>query len=442
MAALDVYLNGYLVGHFSKESTGAHAFVYSEQWLSIKGSRPISLSMPLSKKVYKGDAVYNYFDNLLPDNLEIRQRVVARYQANSTQPFDLLSMIGRDCVGALQLLPLGAKPDNVKGLSYKSLSVSELSDILQGYQSNTPLGMIEDEDDFRISIAGAQEKTALLKIAGNWCLPFKSTPTSHIIKLPIGEIQSHTSTLDMRDSVENEYLCMQLVKAYGLAVAECEVIRINNIKALAVTRFDRQYSSDNTWLMRRPQEDYCQVLNIPSALKYENQGGPGIEEIMKHLLGSRNAQRDRYTFMKAQVLFWLLGAPDGHAKNFSIFILPNGQYELTPLYDILSIYPVVGKRGINLRKVKLAMGLKGTKGKKYQLEKIYPRHFIATAKQVGFDESLMKEIMDDIRVNTPAIIDKVRRELPAGFPENISESIFNGVMNRLNKLNFLNTKAQ
>ena len=74
MAVLDVYMNSYLVGDFTKSSTGSHQFSYSPQWLAIPGSRPISLSMPLRKQAYKGDEVYNFFDNLLPDNLEVRNR--------------------------------------------------------------------------------------------------------------------------------------------------------------------------------------------------------------------------------------------------------------------------------------------------------------------------------------------------------------------------------
>lgn len=435
MTTLDVYMNGYLVGYFVKHDDGAHSFSYSENWLKIKGARPISLSMPLSKLPYKGDVVYNYFDNLLPDNLEIRQRILRRYPANSTQPFDLLSLIGRDCVGALQLLPHEHQPENIKTLEYKKLSTAEFNKILKGYLSHSPLGMIEDEPDFRISVAGAQEKTALLNLDGEWCLPQHSTPTSHIIKLPIGEIKSHSYNLDLSNSVENEYLCMRLIEAYGLPTAKCEIIQTDEVKALAVARFDRQYSTDKTWLMRRPQEDYCQVFNVPSALKYENQGGPGIKEIMRHLLGSKNAHQDRYDFMKAQVLFWLLGASDGHAKNFSIFILPDGQYHLTPFYDVMSIYPVAGPNGLNLRKVKLAMGLKATKGKKYNIDQIYPRHFMATAKEVGFDEEVMSEIMDDIKNSTENIIENTRNLLPANFPLEVSESIFNGMLARVKRLN-------
>ncbi|WP_413700625.1 type II toxin-antitoxin system HipA family toxin [Psychromonas sp. KJ10-10] len=434
MTTLSAYLNGYLVGEFKKSSNGAHSFSYSTSWLALNGSRPISLSMPLAKSKYRGDVVYNYFDNLLPDSSEVRQRIVARYQAGSSLPFDLLSRIGRDCVGALQLLPKGETPLNVKSLEYRILDNAELDKIIMGYRADIPLGMIEDLQDFRISVAGAQEKTALLNIDQAWCLPLNSTPTSHIIKLPIGQIQSHSYSLDMSDSVENEFLCMQLLQAYGLSVASCEILALKEMNVLSVERFDRQYSSDKKWLMRRPQEDYCQVFNTPSALKYENQGGPGIEQIMKHLLGSKNATKDRSDFMKAQVLFWLMGASDGHAKNFSIYILPDGQFQLTPFYDVLSVFPVVNKKGMNIRQVKLAMGLKATKGKKYHINKIYPRHFIETAKKVGFETEKMESILSDIKASTEQVISDIQDSLSVNFPKNISESIFSGMLKQLKKL--------
>ncbi|MGL6010309.1 MAG: type II toxin-antitoxin system HipA family toxin, partial [Shewanella oncorhynchi] len=335
MAALDVYMNGFLVGTFSKEETGAHRFQYNSDWLAIPGNRPISLSMPLRQRHYQGNEVYNFFDNLLPDSPEIRQRILARYQASSTQPFDLLTKVGQDSVGALQLVPQGIEPEDIKKIECEPLDDAALVRVLAGYQSKIPLGMLEEYDDFRISVAGAQEKTALLKYDGQWCLPHGSTPTSHIIKLPIGQIITHFHTLDLSDSVENEYLCMSIAREYGLPVPDCEILKVGNIKALAVERFDRRYAADNSWLMRLPQEDFCQTLNIPSARKYENQDGPGISEIMYVLMGSLAPERDRRIFMKAQVLFWLLAATDGHAKNFSLFIRPEGKYELTPLYDII-----------------------------------------------------------------------------------------------------------
>ncbi|OSN09657.1 serine/threonine protein kinase [Lonsdalea britannica] len=434
MAALDVYMNGYRVGVFTKTGSGAHHFSYDENWLGLSGSRPISLSMPLRHQPYKGDEVYNFFDNLLPDNSDIRRRIVARHHADSTQPFDLLAKVGQDSVGALQLVPQGTSIRDIKTIEYKNLSERQLESILAGYQSDFPLGMIDSEDDFRISIAGAQEKTALLYRDGGWCLPLNTTPTTHIIKLPIGKIESHSYSIDMSDSVENEYLCMLIANAFGLPVPRCFMISAGKIKALAVERFDRKYSSDGRWIMRLPQEDFCQVLNISSARKYENHGGPGIAAIMSVLLGAADPERDRYRFMKAQVLFWLLAATDGHAKNFSLFIDAQGGYRLTPYYDILSMYPAIGGRGIDRRDAKLAMGLTGSRGKKCAIEQIFPRHFFATAETVGFARESMESILTEFAQSMDAVIAKVRNQLPVGFPAPIRDAILDGMRAKASRL--------
>ncbi|UAN45989.1 type II toxin-antitoxin system HipA family toxin [Serratia sp. JSRIV001] len=434
MADLDVYMNGYKVGIFSREGTGAHMFQYVDTWLNQPGSRPISLSMPLRRRPYKGAEVYNFFDNLLPDNPEIRGRILARYRADSTQPFDLLARIGADTIGALQLLPQNAGPGDIRTINYKALSNQELASILTGYKAGAPLGMIEDVEDFRISLAGAQEKTALLYLENRWCLPIAATPTTHIIKLPIGKIESHSNSIDLSDSVENEYLCALVAKEFGLSVPHCFIMQVGDIKALAVERFDRRYASDGSWIMRLPQEDFCQVLNVPSARKYENQGGPGISEIMEYLLGSVTAEKDRYNFMKAQVLFWLLAATDGHAKNFSVFIEADGRFRLTPLYDILSVYPVFAGRGLHPKDAKLAMGLKGSKGKKYAIEQIFPRHFFHTAKAVGFERAAMEGILTELAESVDTVIERVTQLLPAGFPPAISNAILKGLKARSARL--------
>ncbi|WP_144212156.1 type II toxin-antitoxin system HipA family toxin [Shewanella donghaensis] len=438
MATLDVYMNGYLIGEFTKSSSGSHVFKYAAQWLNTADSRPISLSMPLRVQSYKGDEVYNFFDNLLPDNIEVRNRIVARHNAQSTQAFDLLAKVGQDSVGALQFVPHGQLPLDVKNIESKPLSSSALEKVLRGYLSNIPLGMLTGEDDFRISIAGAQEKTALLNLdnaqINAWRLPIKATPTTHIIKLPIGKIQSHSHTIDMTNSVENEYLSMMIVREFGLAVPQCSILKVGDMKALVVARFDRKLSSDKQWIMRLPQEDFCQTLNVPSAKKYESHGGPGIEQIMNYLLGSTNATQDRYDFMKSQVLFWLLAATDGHAKNFSLFIDAGGGYRLTPFYDILSIYPAIGGQGLNIRDAKLAMGLKATKGKKYAADKIFPRHFIQTAKAVGFDPKIMTDILQEVADSVEGVIHRVTAKLPDDFPEHIKESILNGLSERAKRL--------
>ena len=434
MASLTVYMNGYRVGTFTKATNGAHQFQYDESWVKLPGSRPISLSMPLRQQRYQGDEAYNFFDNLLPDNPEVRNRVVARYQADSTQPFDLLSCIGQDSVGALQLVAQGRPVPDVKRIECKPLSDAELEQIMTSYQQGIPLGMVREEDDFRISIAGAQEKTALLYLDNRWCLPHAATPTTHIIKLPIGKIESHSYSIDLSQSVENEYLCTLIAKALGLPVPHCFIMQVGKVKALAVERFDRRYATDRSWIMRLPQEDYCQVLNVPSARKYESHGGPGIADIMTTLLGSATPEQDRYLFMKSQVLFWLLAATDGHAKNFSVFIEPEGRFRLTPFYDILSMYPAFGGKGLHPRDAKLAMGLTATKGKKYAIEQIFPRHFYQTAKAIGFEQVQMEKIISELTDNLDEVISIVRQQLPDTFPTEIADSILGGLSSKAQRL--------
>lgn len=114
MKSLSVFMNGYLVGKLIQEKSGANIFQYHPNWLNTSGARPISLSMPLRAAQYTGEVVFNFFDNLLPDNREIRERIASRYQTDSLQPFDLLYEIGRDCVGALILQPPEEAIQNVE----------------------------------------------------------------------------------------------------------------------------------------------------------------------------------------------------------------------------------------------------------------------------------------------------------------------------------------
>ena len=182
--------------------------------------------------------------------------------------------------------------------------------------------MITSQDDFRISVAGAQEKTALLRMGEQWCIPQGATPTTHIIKLPIGEIKQ-----PMR-----RWIC---VKAWIMSICawrwpenwawrcrEAEIITTPRIRALAVTRFDRRWAQEGRVLLRLPQEDLCQAFGLPSAMKYESDSGPGIAAIMTFLLGSSEALKDRYDFMKFMVFQWLTGATDGHAKTSQFTCCP------------------------------------------------------------------------------------------------------------------------
>lgn len=428
-ADLHLFMNGQRVGCLTRTAVGQLRLEYADEWLQSELRRPLSLSMPLSQKAYSGDVVENFFDNLLPDSQPIRSRIQARFGAKGNRCFDLLWHVGRDCVGALQLLPEDAATIDVRRIDAVELSESQIADILRNY-ATMPLGM-KGDDEFRISIAGAQEKTALLRLKDKWHRPLGVTPTSHIFKLPIGKIVH--SGMDLTDSVENEWLCHLILKAYGIPVADAEIASFEDVKVLVVQRFDRRWADDRSWLIRLPQEDMCQALNIPPALKYESDGGPDMERIMTLLLGSANALTDRHLFLKTQVLFWLLGAIDGHAKNFSIFLLPGGSYQLTPIYDVMSAYPLVAKRQVEPQKMKMAMAVRG-KSSHYQWDRILYRHWLSTASICRFPVDEMEAIIKELLENMDMVIEQVKEELPASFPEEVAQSIFDGMKGVRNRL--------
>ena len=140
----------------------------------------------------------------------------------------------------------------------RNVSESQIADILRNLAAN-PLG-VDRERDFRISIAGAQEKTALLKRPdGRWQVPSGQTATTHILKPQIGQLPNG---LDLSNSVENEFFCMQITAAYGLPTANVSMETFEDKKALVVERFDRLWTEDKR-LLRVPQEDMCQVLGRP-----------------------------------------------------------------------------------------------------------------------------------------------------------------------------------
>jgi serine/threonine-protein kinase HipA len=421
MAALIVYMNGIEVGEYINHSSGAQEFIYNDNWLEQSAAVPLSLSLPLTAKIHKGDAVHNYFDNLLPDNLEIRNRIQNQFGSKTNKPFDLLADIGMDCVGAIQLFS-GRTDVDIKKIECTAVSDSEIAKILKDHQ-NLPLGM-SNPGEFRISIAGAQEKTAFLWHKNHWQRPTGSTPTTHIFKQPIGRI--HYNNIDLSDSIENEWLCLKILKAFGLPAVNTSIKTFDNVKVLVAERFDRELAKDKSWIIRQPQEDMCQALGFAPVLKYESNGGPGISNIMTLLSSAINAEENRKRFMKSVFLFWLLGAIDGHAKNFSIFLKQRGRFELTPLYDVISAFPLIEKKQVDLKDIKMAMALHG-KNNHYHLSDIVARHWFTQSKRDNFPESEMRKIMTDAIDAVDDVIAAVSSDLPETFPDDIAAPVFEGM---------------
>ncbi len=176
--ALSVWMNGIRVGTWTRTAQGGQEFDYDPGWLQSPDRRPLSLSLPLrpAGEPYRGERVLNFFDNLLPDNKEIRARMQRRFRVPSADPFALLAEVGRDCVGAIQLLPEGDVPEGVRDIRCEALSDADVEKLLDDTLV-APMGQ-QDAGDLRISIAGAQEKTALLWHGDAWQRPLGATPTS------------------------------------------------------------------------------------------------------------------------------------------------------------------------------------------------------------------------------------------------------------------------
>ncbi len=430
---LDVWMNGELIGQWKVDSQGQHEFRYVEDWVNNEGARPISLSMPLQppEVPYRGAEVESYFDNLLPESIDVRKRIRDKFGASTTLAFDLLVQIGRDCIGAVQLLPPDQHPQDVQQINGEVLDEAGVANSLRAAVSGAPLGQRE-EDPLRISIAGMQEKTALLLHEGEWHKPVGATPTTHIFKLPLGRVGNMQA--DLSTSVENEWLCAQIVREFGLPIANCEIADFEDQRVLIVERFDRRLSNDQSWWLRLPQEDMCQATGTPPADKYEADGGPGISEISNLLLGSQNAKVDRRIFFRAQVLYWMLCAVDGHAKNYSVFIERYGRYRLTPLYDVISAYPILGKSKNQLapQKAVMAMALSG-KNRHYRWGEIQPRHWLSTANKVGLSATVEEDVADLV-AKTPGVIKAVGAILPENFPREVVEPVFDGLLSSAKKL--------
>lgn len=432
---LNLWANGDYVGRWTVNANGDAELQYDATWRKSRRGRPISLSLPFNfqNEPLRGSTVANYFEGLLPDSDTIRKRVAARFKTGSIEAFDLLAAVGRDCVGALQLLPENKEPEGLDQVDGVVVDEEAIERHLLEMVSPDKYGALRDpDDDFRISLAGAQEKDAFLWWDGKWLKPRGATPTTHIFKLPIGLVGGRKA--DFSTSVDNEWLCLRLFKEYGLPTAEAQIATFGSQRVLVVERFDRMVSSNGKQLFRLIQEDFCQATGTSPLVKYENEGGPGLMQIFAILQQSQQVDEDMRTLMATQILFWMMRAPDGHAKNFSIQLLAGGRYKLTPIYDVMSAYPVMGN-GPNQwadHDLKLAMALLG-KNKHYLARNIMRRHFNSTAKKVGFGDSA-EALMQDVIARTPMVVEKVRAELPTGFSEQVADKVLGGMLNAASAL--------
>ncbi len=327
---LKVYLNKIFVGILEQNVSGGLSFSYDEKYLILKNAEPLSISLPLSLEVFKANSVKPFFSGLLPEGDQL-SLVANSLKVSERNPFALLYEIGRDCAGAVEILPENEKLPSYAQGSIEHLSKNDFREILDRSKTSP---LIVGKKKSRLSLAGAQRKIAVFFDESKDSLPMlvNNKPSTHIIKPAMPRHQ---------DSVFNEFFCMKLAKEVELDVAEVFFGRFEDFTYLLIRRYDR--IKNKGVITRVHQEDFCQALSLPPEKKYQNEGGPSIEAcknlITKH--SSRSAV-DFYRFLRATIFNYLIGNSDAHGKNFS-FLYGSNQTRLAPFYDLISTscYPEI-----------------------------------------------------------------------------------------------------
>ncbi|EHK0840285.1 MULTISPECIES: HipA domain-containing protein [Vibrio harveyi group] len=419
--------NNMLVGQFVQQSKTYGAFLYSDEWLAYDSAFPISLSLPLVKGECSSLNALNFIHNLLPDLKEERLSLAHSVGVQSNDAFTLLSKISHDCTGGISFTGSMQAP-NI-GWEYREISASELNELVTQRKSFLPFF-----GDYRPCISGTQRKTTLTRLNGKWYVPQEKSLSSHIIKYPMDVIAQSNSVLDMSGSVENEFICTQIAKELGFKVPDMEIITAESgAKALAVKRFDRCFGDGV--VTRRHQEDFCQIFGVPEHLKYQSENNLGVSKIVDVLSLSAQSKANNHNFFKFMILQYLLGATDGHLKNFSVHIAPGGHYQLAPFYDLLSAYPAVSATGLNKRKLKLAMGLQASRGYKYNISKICLRHIEQTASQFGISNANCHEIVSTFLAQFSRALSSIDKRFPEKEFTLVKDSIFQHATEIVEKLN-------
>lgn len=364
---LIVLLAGQEIGRVLRGRGGRLSFQYGSRWQGRPDAYPLSLSMPLALSDHSHTKIEAFMWGLLPDNEKVIDRWASQYHVSPRSAFALLTYVGEDCAGAVQFIP----PERLRRLQPQPskseiawLTETEVAERLRRLRTDHAAWR-SPSDTGQFSLAGAQPKTALVLEDGKWGIPSGRIPTTHILKPPTGEWDGHA---------ENEHFCLELARVLGLTVPNSSVMRFGHERAIVIERYDRLRAQG--FLVRLHQEDMCQALGLPPTRKYENEGGPGIKEIVD-LLRNHSSRPDEDTQMFLDVIAfnWIIAGTDAHAKNYSVLIGSGGSVRLAPLYDLASILPY---KNMSLMRAKLAMKIGGI----YRLRNIGIRQWTRLAAEV------------------------------------------------------------
>lgn len=406
MKTLTVYFHGQRVGMLSQNTFGKISFQYDQEWIRNPFAHALSKSLPLREEAFEEKECAGYFGGLLPEDYN-RELIARNIGVTAGNDYAMLKMIGGECAGAATLLD----PEQelaVREHSYHAVSLEELVSILDTLPRKP---LLAGEAEIRLSLAGAQNKLAVYSDETGFALPLHESPSTHILK-PEAEA--------FPGLVANEAYCMRLAKDTGMPVASAEPIQIGTHRCLMVQRYDR--IGEGIDLQRLHQEDFCQAMGIPSRYKYQNEGGPSLEQCFQLVReASTRPAKDLITLFEAVMFNYLIGNNDAHGKNFSLLYHPSGnrlRVELAPLYDLVSTaaYPGLSPR--------MAMKV----GSKYIPDDLRLRHWEAFWKTVGFSAN-------QARRQSRNFLERMDQLLPDSATNEMEEKVHGIIRSRWLSLN-------
>ncbi len=331
--------------------------VYEADYLAHPGAVPLSLSLPMRAQPHAGPALASWLDGLLPDLPADREQWRSSVGATSTDPFDLLATpIGAECAGAVQFEPADAvRSDDVAGgragrpSALEPIADAELAAVLRDLADGARFGGWRMDPLASFSLAGTMPKLALRRSDGGWHRAVGDEPTSHILKPSVGIYPGQAI---------GEHLALATARGLGMDAARTEVAVIGGVETLVVQRYDRiRTAVEQATLARIHQEDMCQALGRPGALRFQRDGGPSPADIADLLhTHSSDAAADVAAWLRRLVFCWVIVANDAHGKNHAVLHFPGGMCRLAPLYDTASWLPYTD---VSAHDVHLAMSLGG-----------------------------------------------------------------------------------
>ena len=402
-------LDGRVVGTVSRGPRQRYRFVYESDWRSADESYPLSLSMPLTAAEHGHKEVEAFLWGLLPDNERTLDQYARTFGVSARNPLALLAHIGADCAGAVQLIP----PEQLEQLegTQAEAQVAWIGDdeVARELRSAKETGLPGRDRSTvgRFSLAGAQPKIALFKRGGRWGKPLGRTPTTHILKPPSAGYPGFA---------ENEHLCLALASELGLGAARSEVREFDGEMAIVVERFDRISKGAN--YRRIHQEDLCQALSVLPWNKYENEGGPGIAQVVALIQeSSLEPEADVGRFLDMVGVNWLLAATDAHAKNYALLHVPGGGVRLAPFYDVTSYLPYADRR---LHEIKMAMRI----GREYLVRNVTRSDWLALAAAAKESQKVILARLEALLSRVPEATERVaERAIAEGLAGDVVEEL-------------------